>query len=110
MRTKWGFLLCLVASLWVATPAQGSTNDISHVIEGFMAKQFPEARSHFWVVNGTQWQAENEVVVDLNTVVLGRTSLIPTESRFLLLIVEGKLAATQTIPLDTNKDCQPEQA
>ncbi|MBM4123233.1 MAG: hypothetical protein FJ249_11665 [Nitrospira sp.] len=110
MRMIWVFFLCLVATLWVSTPAQGNTNDISHVIEGFMAKQFPEAQSHFWVVNGTQWQAENEVVVDLNTVVMGRTSLIPTENRFLLLIVEGMLAATQNIPLDTSKDCQPEQA
>jgi hypothetical protein len=97
-----------MASLWVLTPAQGSMGDISNVIEGFMAKQFPEARSHFWVVNGTQWQSENEMVVDINTVVMGRLSSAPTENRFLLLIVGGKLAAAQNIPLDAGADCQPE--
>jgi hypothetical protein len=106
----WVFSLCLVAILCVSTPAQGSADDLSNVIEGFMAKQFPEASSHFWVVNGAQWQAENEVVVDLNTVVMGRFSLSPTENRFLLLIVGGKLAAAQNIPLDAGADCQPEQA
>src|SRR5579883_697912 len=100
MRMKWVFPLCLVASLWALTPVQGHADDLTNVIEGFMAKQFPEARSHFWVVNGTQWQAENEVVVDLNTVVLGRSGPSPTENRFLLLIVGGKLAAAQNIPLD----------
>ena len=110
MRMKWVFPLCLVASLWIALPVQGSTDDISNVIEGFMAKQFPEARSHFWVVNGTQWQAENEMVVDLNTVVMGRLNPSPTENRFLLLIVGGKLAAAQNIPLDSEVACQPEQA
>jgi hypothetical protein len=110
MRMIWVFSLCLVATLWVSTPAQGGTDDISNVIEGFMAKQFPEASRHFWVVNGTQWQAENEVVVDLNTVVMELFSLSPTENRFLLLIVSGKLAAAQNIPLDSTVDCQPEQA
>ncbi|MBI4401596.1 MAG: hypothetical protein HY581_08185 [Nitrospirae bacterium] len=75
-----------------------------------MAKQFPEARSHFWVVNRTELNAESEMVVDLNTVVVSRASHIPTENRFLLLIVEGKLAASQSIPLDAIVDCQPEQA
>jgi len=104
------FLLCLCAVLWASATAQASVPDLSHVIEGFMAKQFPEARSHFWVVNGTEWQAENEMVVDLNTVVVPRASQTPTESRFLLLIVEGKLAAAQSIPLDNGADCQQEQA
>lgn len=110
MRMKWVFPLCLMASLWVSMPPQGHADDLTNVIEGFMTKQFPEARSHFWVVNGTQWQAQDEVVVDLNTVVMGRLSPSPTENRFLLLIVGGKLAAAQNIPLDSTVDCQPEQA
>lgn len=110
MRMKRVFLLCLCVILWASAPAQANVADLSHVIEGFMATQFPEARSHFWVVNGTEWQAENEMVVDLNTVVLTRASQTPTESRFLLLIVEGKVAAAQNIPLDHGADCQPEQA
>ena len=110
MRTKWAFLLCLCVILWAGAPVQATTGDIPGVIEGFMATQFPDARSHFWVVNGTQWQAENELGVDLNTVVMGLFSQAPTEDRFLLLIVRGKLAAAQNIPLDASVDCQPEQA
>jgi hypothetical protein len=60
-------------------------------------------------VNGTQWQAENELVVDLNTTVVGRSDSSPAENRFLLLIVSGKLAGAQNIPLDGEVDCQPEQ-
>lgn len=109
MRTRLALLMGLYVSLLVSVSAPASTGDLSGVIEGFMAKQFPGAQSHFWVVNGTQWQAENEVVVDLNTVVTNRASHAPTESRFLLLIVEGKLAAAHSIPLDATVDCQPEQ-
>jgi len=110
MRMKCIFMLCLCAILWAAAPAQATVTDLSYVIEGFVERQFPGAQSHFWVLNSTQWQTENEVVVDLNTVVVGGSSQSPTESRFLLLIVEGKLAASQNIPLDANTDCQPEHA
>jgi hypothetical protein len=110
MRTGLALVMGLCVSVLVSVSAPASTGDLSGVIENFMAKQFPRAQSHFWVVNGAQWQAENEMVVDLNTVVTNRASLAPTESRFLLLIVEGKLAAAQNIPLDSGVDCQPESA
>lgn len=110
MHIRWTVGLCLLMSLWGAVPAGGGTGDISSVIEGFMEKQFPGAQSHFWVVNGTQWQTEHELVVDLNTVVTRRTSPSPVENRFLLLIVKGTLAAAQNIPLDAKPDCQPEAA
>jgi hypothetical protein len=110
MLRLWIGILWLTASVLVSVPAPADTGDLSRVIEGFMAKQFPEARSHLWVVNGTQWQAENEIVVDVNTFVVQRSDHQPTESRFLLLIVGGELAAAQNIPLDAQTDCQPEQA
>ena len=81
--------------------------DLTLVIEQFVVAQFPASKSHFWVVNDTHWQTDNEVVVDLNTVVLTRNA---TANRYLLLIVGNKLAASQNIPLDTAVDCQPEQA
>lgn len=110
MRPGLALLMGLCLNLIASISAPASTGDLSGVIEGFMAKQFPSALSHFWVVNGTQWQAENEMVVDLNTTVLDRTSRSAIENRFLLLIVEGKLAAAQNIPLDSSVDCQPESA
>lgn len=108
MRRRWILLTNLLVILVTVVPALAGTVDVSGVIEGFMARQFPESRSHLWVVNGTQWQAENELVVDLNTIVVGRTGASPSENRFLLLIVAGKLAGAQNIPLDASTDCQPE--
>ena len=103
-------VFCCAAVLLLAVGAPADTGDLSGVIEGFMAKQFPEAQSHFWIVNGTQWQAENEIVLDVNTVVMDHVDRPPTENRFLLLVVEGRLAAAQNIPLDAATDCQGEQA
>ena len=110
MLRIWMTLISIGATLLVVVAAPASTGDLSGIIEGFMAKQFPEARSHFWVVNGTQWQAENEIVVDVNAVVQDKTDRPPIENRYLLLIVEGKVAAAQNIPVDATTDCQPEQA
>jgi hypothetical protein len=110
MLRVWIAIFWLTATLLISVAAPADTGDLSGVIEGFMAKQYPGARSHFWVVNGTQWQAENEVVVDVNAVVQDWADRPPTENRYLLLIVEGRLAAAQNIPVDAATDCQPEQA
>ena len=110
MCTRWVLLMGLCVSLLVSVSAAASTGDLSGVIEGFMAKQFPSAQSYFWIVNSTQRAAENEMVVDVNTVVMNRASQEPVENRFLLLVVEGKLAAAQNIPLDSSVDCEPESA
>ena len=47
-------------------PSQAMTDagDIGTIIEGFVAKQFPDAASHFWVVNDTQWDGD-EMIVDM---------------------------------------------
>jgi hypothetical protein len=102
-------LLLAGATIPAEIPASTGQPDLSSVIESFVVDQFPLAQKHFWVVNGTQWQAENEVVVDVNTVTLNPATQAPTESRFLLLIVAGRLAAAQHIPLDSQPECQPEQ-
>ncbi|TAJ08226.1 MAG: hypothetical protein EPO61_08910 [Nitrospirae bacterium] len=108
MPLRRTILICLAVSLWITAPLHAGSGDISNVIESFMAKQFPDALGHLWVVNGTQWQTENELVIDLHTIVRGQSGSSPTENRFLLLIVSGKLAAAQNIPLEGG-DCQPEQ-
>ena len=110
MRIIFALLICLLTAHWQSAPAGASRGDISNIIESFMAKQFPEAKSHFWVVNGTQWQAEDEIVVDVNTVVMVKADQAPTENRYLLLIVGDRLAATQNIPMDAKTDCSPERA
>lgn len=108
MRTRLILALLLLA-LPIAAPSAEPEVDLSGTIQSFMTKQFPEARSAFWVINDAQWQDENELVVDLKTVVTIPGSQTPDESRFLLLIVEGKLAAVQSVPLETAPECQPEQ-
>lgn len=108
MYRRWILLCSLAVSLLMSIPVQAGSLDVSAVIESFMARQFPGSHSHFWVVNDTQWQAENELVVDLNTIVTGRAGASPSENRFLLLIVSGKLAGAQNIPLDAATDCRPE--
>jgi hypothetical protein len=108
MALRWAIMIGLVLSLWAATPLQAGPGDLSSLIENFVAAQFPGASGHVWVVNGAQWQAENELVVDLHTIVMGGAGAPPTENRFLLLIVSGKVAAAQNVPLD-GADCQPEQ-
>jgi hypothetical protein len=62
-------LTCLAFCLCLVVSAQASVGDLSVLIENFMAKQFPEAKSRLWIVNGTQWETDNEVVVDMNAVV-----------------------------------------
>ncbi len=103
--------LALIACLSI-TPLQAQAmtdmGDIGTIIESFVTKQFPDAASHFWVVNETQWDG-NEMIVDMNAIVTDRHHIPPTESRFLLLIVEGRLRGIQNIPLDAAVECQKEQ-
>lgn len=110
MLPKMALLILFVGSLCLASPLNANTGDITLVIETFVAKQFPASKSHFWVVNDTHWQTDNEVVVDVNTVVLEKLGETPTATRYLLLIIGDRLAAAQNIPLDGAVDCQPEQA
>jgi hypothetical protein len=109
MRYRWillGTLLCL--SLF--TPlAMGSTGDIGTIVEKFVERQFPDAASHYWVINKTQWDGD-EMIVDLQTVVTERRDTEPTLSRFLLLIVAGELKGSQNVPLEPEADCRTEEA
>jgi hypothetical protein len=106
-RYSLGLLfLCLV--LWAPTNLSASTGDIGSIIEGFVTRHFPDAASHFWVVNATQWDGE-EMIIDLNTVVLQRQQSEPVANRFLLLIVSGKVEAAQNIPLEAEPGCRAEE-
>lgn len=109
MPSRYGVgLLLLSLALCLPAIAPASTGDIGSIIEGFVTHHFPDAASHFWVVNATQREGD-EMIVDVNTVVVQRQQPRPVANRFLLLIVSGKLAAAQNIPLDTDADCRPEE-
>ena len=103
--------LALIACLsFVPLQAQAMTDmgDIGPIIESFVTKQFPDAASHFWIVNETLWDGD-EMIVDMNAIVTEGRQAPPMESRFLLLIVEGRLRGSQSIPLDAAAECQKEQ-
>lgn len=96
--------LTLTAPGWV----HASTSELGTIIEGFVTRHFPDATSHLWVVNDTQWDGD-EMVVDVYTYVVEKQQPVAMESRYLLLIVAGKLTAVQRIPLGNGADCQQEE-
>lgn len=109
MRTM---LACIVlmglASLTIPT-TQASTPSVSTAIDRFVAKLFPQASHYFWIVNDAKSDTQREMIVDINTVVTNRIGDSPSENRFLLLIVEGKVLGAQSIPLGANVDCGDEE-
>ena len=103
-------LLGILLSLGLfSSPTVASTGDIGTIVEKFVVRQFPDAASHYWVINKTQWDGD-EMIVDLETIVTERRDSEPTLSRFLLLIVAGELKGSQNVPLDPEADCRPEEA
>jgi hypothetical protein len=97
----------LLVGAWTS-PTLASTGDIGSIVETFVVRQFPDAASHYWVINETQWDGD-EMIVDVHTIVKERRDTEPTLSRFLLLIVAGELKGSQNVPLDPSADCQKEE-
>ena len=107
MHYRWILLGTLLLALAWTSPTVASTGDIGSIIEKFVVRQFPDAASHYWVINETQWDGD-EMIVDVQTIVKERRDMEPTLSRFLLLIVAGELKASQNVPLDPAADCRTE--
>lgn len=104
------FLLSLFV-LTILSPgiSNASTTELGSIIENFITHHFPDATSHVWIVNSTEWDGD-EMVVDVHTTVIEKQLPAPIENRYLLLIKEGKLTAAQRIPLEDGADCQREDA
>jgi hypothetical protein len=109
MRYRWILLGVLLWTAPFTPPVLASTGDIGTIVEKFVVRQFPDAASHYWVINETQWDGD-EMIVDVQTVVTVRRDMEPTLSRFLLLIVAGELKGSQNIPLEPAADCRAEEA
>ena len=75
--------------------------DLSHSL-------YPKGSHYFWVINNTTMESREEIIIDINTSIRNLAEDTLTESRFLLLLVEGELFAAQKIPLDANVDCRGE--
>jgi hypothetical protein len=108
MRYRWILLGAFFCLLVLQTETQASTGDIGTIVEKFIVRQFPDAASHYWVINETQWDGD-EMIVDVHTIVNERRETKPTLSHFLLLIVAGELRGVQSIPLEPGADCRAEE-
>ena len=102
--SRWVLASLLLLSVLSASPVSAVPHEVPAIIEGFLANQFPGSSSHFWVLNTIE-----EMVVDFQAVVMKREGDAPSQHRYLLLIVAGKLAGAQSIPMDATTDCRPEQ-
>lgn len=98
----------LIYLLIVPGLSDASPTDLGALIESFITRHFPEATSHLWVMNGTQWDGD-EMIVDVQTYVVEKQQSTTIENRYLLLIVDGKLTAAQRIPMNDGTECQPEE-
>ena len=109
MRPRF-WLLSTLLFFTLAAPgwAHASTSELGTIIEGFVTRHFPDATSHMWVVNDTQWDGD-EMVVDLYTYVVEKQQSAALENRYLLLIVAGRLTAVQRIAVGNGPGCQPEE-
>jgi len=108
MRPHWIIIAVLCGILTLPTLAQASTGDLGTIIEAFVVRQFPDAGSHYWVINETQWEGD-EMIVDVHTIVSQRRGAEPTLSHFLLLVVAGEIKGVQSLPLEPGTDCQAEE-
>ena len=67
--------LCEV--LTIPTLAQASTGDVGTIIEILIVRQFPNAVSHYWVINETPWDGD-DIIVDVHTIMHERRATEPT--------------------------------
>ncbi|MGH7258644.1 MAG: hypothetical protein ACREIM_09700 [Nitrospiraceae bacterium] len=108
MLLRFSLLTIIVLMLWTPYPTLATTGDVGVIIETFVSRHFPDAASHFWVVNSTQWDGD-EMILDVNAVVVQRQQPEPVANRFLMLIVAGKLEAVQSIPLNAEPECRTDE-
>jgi hypothetical protein len=108
MRHRWIVIGALCGVLAMPALAQASAGDVGTIIETFVVRQFPDAASHYWVINETRWDGD-EMTVDVHTIVNERRQAEPTLNHFLLFIVAGVLRGAQNIPLEPGAECQAEE-
>lgn len=102
-------LLLTVTLVLFSSTSTSAYPSISTAIDRFVSTLYPKGSHYFWVINNTTTESPEEMIVDLNTSVRNLPEDEPTESRFLLLVVDGELLAAQKIPLNANVDCQSDE-
>lgn len=102
-------LFLALSLVFFSSTSTSAYPSISTAIDRFVSTLYPKGSHYFWVINNTTTDSPEEIIVDLNTSVRNLPEDEPTESRFLLLVVEGELLAAQKIPLNANVDCQSDE-
>jgi hypothetical protein len=104
-------LLCAPITLTIqgtARSADGGAGGLTALVESFIDGQFPDAQARYWILEIGQEATPGELVLGLRAMVVPRGSSVFTESRFLLLVVDGHLRGAQSVPLENEQQCRPE--
>ena len=92
--------------LSISITATASVPDVPTTIESFVSQLYPKGSHYFWVINQTTTDSPQEMIVDILTTLRKMPPESPVEeSRFLLLIVQGRILGAQKIPLGSEVDC-----
>ena len=102
-------LILLIFLAFFPSASQSAPPSITTTIDRFVSNLYPKGSHYFWVINNTTTESQEEMIIDINTSVRNFPEETPTESRFLLLVIEGELFAAQKIPLNANVDCGSEE-
>jgi hypothetical protein len=102
-------LILLISLMLFPSAGESARPSITTTIDRFVSNLYPKGSHYFWVINDTTSESPEEMIIDINASVRNLPEETLTESRFLLLVIEGELFAAQKIPLNANVDCGSEE-
>ena len=102
-------LILLTFLVFFPSGSESAPTSITTTIDRFVSTLYPNGSHYFWVINNTSTESEEEMIIDINTSLRNLPEENLTESRFLLLVIEGELFAAQKIPLNASVDCSSEE-
>jgi hypothetical protein len=103
-------IIAIVLSLaFSPTVSESAYSEVSTAIDKFVAQFYPKGSRYFWVINDTTSDLSSEIIVDINTQLQVDSKEDAQPNRFLLLLVKGKLAGVQHIPLGAKVDCHSDE-
>ena len=109
MRVKLVFPLILTILMVGSSLSLANPPHISTIVNNFVSKIYPKGSHYHWIINDATAEAQQELILDINTALRDRIGEEQGKGRFLLLIVNGKLLAAQRIPLGAEVDCGNEE-
>ncbi len=108
MKMKWVGILFFTLVFSGLELGQANPLPITIAIDNFVANLVPKANHYFWIINDTTNPTQNEMIVDVNTIITKKAGDEPNKGRFLLLLVNGQLQGAQQISLEADVGCGDE--